>query len=137
MVLIDNSSATASISLLGQSVNPVNQSILARAVIEPTQTHDLRAGQAVNTQLVQTSSRPVFSVPNAAIAQSQGQAYVFVRNESGFLVKAVDILGKQNKNTIIAGHLKGNDNIAIRGAVALKAKWMGLGDTETKGGHNH
>lgn len=137
MVIIENSSATASISLLGQSVNPVNQTILARAVIESTKVNDIRAGQSVNTQLVQTSSRPVFTVPNAAIAQSEGQAYIFIRTESGFRVRAIDILGKQDKNAIITGQLKGNEIIAIRGAVALKAKWMGLGAAEPQSGHNH
>jgi cobalt-zinc-cadmium efflux system membrane fusion protein len=135
-ILIENSTATARISLLGQSVDPVNQSILARAVIEMTKTIDIRVGQTVNTRVVQTSNRPAYKVANVAIARSQGQAYIFVRTESGFIVEAVDILGKDGKNSIITGDLHGDENIAVRGAVALKAKWMELGATESKG-HNH
>lgn len=135
-VLIENSTATARISLVGQNVDPVNQTILARAVIESTKAVDIRAGQMVNTQVVQASNHPTYSVTNTAIARSQGQAYIFIRSETGFIIEAVDILGKDGKNSTITGDLQGNENIAIRGAVALKAKWMELGSTESKG-HNH
>ena len=134
-VMIDNSHATASIILLGQSVDPNNQTILARAVIDPPDP-GIRAGQTVNTQLIQTSDHPVFIVPDAAIAQSDGQPYIFVRTESGFLVKAIEIMGKEDEDTIITGDLNGNEKIAIRGAVALKANWMGLSDKQA-GGHGH
>lgn len=111
---------------------------MARTVIDSASAVNIRAGQSVNTRVVQTSTQPVFIVPNVAIAQSEGQAYIFIRTESGFLIEAVEVLGKQDKNTIITGDMHGGENIAIRGAVALKAKWMGLGSAENKSGdHSH
>lgn len=125
-VLVANEAATAHISLLGQSVNPTNQTVLARAIIEGKPVGIL-AGQTVNTQVIQTSDRPVYKVPNAAVAQSEGLAYIFIRTPEGFLVKTVDVLGKEGRYSIITSDIQADQEIAIRGAVALKAKWMGLG----------
>jgi cobalt-zinc-cadmium efflux system membrane fusion protein len=127
-VLIENTDNTATITLLGQSVNPQNQTILARAVINGSHSN-LRAGQNVNSQVIQSTDKPTFIVPNAAIAQSEGKAYLFIRNSTGFVVSPIEIIGKQQKNSVITGNddLKAKVEIAIRGAVALKANWLGLG----------
>lgn len=130
-ILIENTDITAKITLLGQSVNPQNQTILARAVINGTQP-SLRAGQNVNSQVIQNSDTLTFIVPNAAIAQSAGKAYVFIRNLTGFVVSPIEVIGKQQKSSVIIGNddLKANIEIAIRGAVALKANWLDLGGDE-------
>lgn len=130
-VLIENTDITATISLLGQSVNSKNQTILARAIIDG-QYANLRAGQNVNSQIIQSSDKKTFILPNAAIAQSDGNAYVFIRNSSGFIVSPVEIIGKQQNNAVITGNndLTVNIEIATRGAVALKANWLGLGGSE-------
>lgn len=128
-VIIENTSVKAGISLLGQSVDPINQTILARAVIAGPQS-EVRVGQTVNTQIIQISDQPVFKVANAAIAQNEGKYYIFLRQQQGFSVISVTILGKQGKESIITGNLQGNEEIAISGAVALKANWLGLGEDE-------
>ncbi len=130
-VKIDNTTISATISLLGQSVNPQTQTVLARAIITEKKP-SLRAGQNVNVQIIQTSNQPTFIVPHAAVAQSEGKAYLFIRNNEGFTVSPVTIIGKQKQNSIITGTsaLKENIEIAIRGAVALKASWLGLGGDE-------
>ncbi len=129
LVLINNSTARARIILIGQNVNPQNQTVLARAVIEGRHA-TIRAGQTVNTQIIQTSSKPVFKVSNTAVAQSEGRFYIFIRTESGFSVQPVQILGKEGNNSIISGELEKGRQIAVKGAVALKAKWMGLGEED-------
>ena len=130
-VLIENTDITANITLLGQSVNAQNQTILARAVINGSHSN-LRAGQNVNSQIIQSSDKPTFIVPNVAIAQSEGKAYLFIRNPAGFTVSPIEIIGKQQKSSVITGNddLKANVEIAIRGAVALKANWFGLGGNQ-------
>ncbi len=130
-VTIDNTDVTAKITLLGQSVNLTKQSILARAVINGSHA-DLRAGQNVNAQIIQTSEQPTFIVPNVAIAQREGKAYLFIRMASGFKVTPISVIGKQNNSAVIIGNnaLKAGTEIAIRGAAALKATWLGLGENE-------
>ncbi|MFW5443446.1 MAG: efflux RND transporter periplasmic adaptor subunit [Methylococcaceae bacterium] len=127
-VLIENTDITATITLLGQSVNAKNQTILARAIINGQQA-SLRAGQNVNSQIIQSSNKPAFIVPNAAIAQSEGSSYLFIRQSTGFIVSPVKVIGKQQNSSVITGNddLKKSAEIAIRGAVALKANWFGLG----------
>jgi membrane fusion protein, heavy metal efflux system len=125
-VQIENTAIIAKISLLGQSVNPENQTVLARAVIQGKPS-TVRAGQRVNIQIIQSSELPIFKVPNTAIAQHEGLSFIFVRNKVGFAVIPVQIIGKQSEESIISGELSAQSDIAIQGAVALKANWLGLG----------
>ena len=128
-VQIENSPISAEISLLGQSVNPENQTLLARAIIKGKQSA-VRAGQTINTQIIQSIENTAFKVSNAAIAQNEGKSFIFIRTQDGFKVSPVTILGKQREESIISGELTGNEDIAIKGAVALKANWLGLGSAE-------
>ncbi len=128
-VQVENTDITAKISLLGQSVNPENQTVLARAVIKGKST-TIRSGQRLNIQIVQNSNTPIFKVPNVAIAQNEGKSFVFVHNKDGFAVTPITVIGKQGEDSIISGELSANDDIAIQGAVALKANWLGLGSEE-------
>ena len=131
-VHIENSPIDAVITLLGQSVNPENQTLLARATIKDSkdlikQHASVRAGQTINTQIIQASDNAVFKVPNSAIAQNDGLAYLFIRTQNGFTVSPITVIGKQGDDSIISGSISGDESIAIKGAVALKANWLGLG----------
>lgn len=124
-------SPSAKITLLGQSVNPDNQTIVARAVLEPL--HDnapLRPGQRLNTRIIQSSDKAVFKIPNTAIARNEGKAYIFIRKPQGFLVTPITVVGKQDDQSIVSGELSADQDIAVKGAVALKANWLGLGSDE-------
>jgi cobalt-zinc-cadmium efflux system membrane fusion protein len=129
-VTIENSAAAAKITLLGQSVNPENQTVLARATLEPQHSASLRPGQRLNTRIIQPSGKAAFKIPNAAIAQNQGKAFIFVHTQQGFTVTPITVVGKQGDESIISGELNGEEQIAIKGAVALKANWLGLGSGE-------
>jgi len=128
-VTIDNSLVPAEITLLTHSVNVNNQSVLARAIIKGKDA-SLRVGQNVNIRIKHGVKKIAFEVPNVAIAQSEGQAYIFVETKTGFLVKVVKIIGQQGKFSVITGELIGSEKIALRGAVALKANWQGLGSED-------
>jgi cobalt-zinc-cadmium efflux system membrane fusion protein len=134
-VLVENTPISAEITLIGQSVNPENQTILARAVIVPKQglgneQSAVRVGQTINTRIIKSSENSAFKVPNAAIAQNEGKAFIFIRNQNGFKVTPITVIGKQGEESIISGDLTGDEDIAIKGAVALKANWLGLGSAE-------
>ncbi|MDO9047042.1 MAG: efflux RND transporter periplasmic adaptor subunit [Methylobacter sp.] len=135
-------SPVAKITLLGQSVNPENQTILARAVVGwvdalPTQhlptlrgNASLRPGQRLNIRIIQSSDKAAFKIPNTAIAQNEGKAFIFIRTQQGFSVTPITVVGKQGDESIISGEFTGNEEIAVKGAVALKANWLGLGSDE-------
>ena len=120
-------SPTAKITLLGQNVNPENQTILARAIVEPENSKSLRPGQRLNIRIIQTSAQTAFKIPNPAIAQNEGKAFIFIRTQQGFSVAPITVVGKQGDESIISGQLTGEEKIAVKGAVALKASWLGLG----------
>lgn len=128
-VQIADSDSQAKISLLGQSVNQDNQTVLARAVIQGN-PGQLRAGQHLNVRLMQDSQKAGFKVPNSAIAQNAGHNYVFVRNVDGFVVTEVNVVGRQDQDAVIYAALNNQAEIAVQGAVALKAAWLGLGGDE-------
>lgn len=133
-VQVENALAEAVIKVLGQSVNPENQTILARAVINGSQSKDnqssVRVGQKVNIQLIQTTDVETYKLPGAAIANNDGKTYVFIRDKDGFKVSQVTILGKQSDGSVITGNFSGNEDVAINNAAALKAVWLGLGSDE-------
>jgi RND family efflux transporter, MFP subunit len=124
-----NAAAMPKIIQISQNVNPENQTVLARAVIKGKQSI-IRPGQRINIRIIQTIERPVYQVPNVAVAQNEGKAYLFIRSQTGFNVVPVIVIGKQGDFSIIEGDLTGNEEIAVKGAVALKANWLGLGSGE-------
>ncbi|GAW87759.1 hypothetical protein bplSymb_SCF16002P001 [Bathymodiolus platifrons methanotrophic gill symbiont] len=128
-VLIPGTEVTARIFLLGKHVDHDNQTVLARAVIE-TAKSSIRPGQAVAVKIIQSSHTLMYKVPNSALAQHEGATYLFIRTESGFSARPIQIVGREAKQTIITGDLQENSEIAIRGAVALKANFLGLGGDE-------
>ncbi|MDD4913726.1 MAG: efflux RND transporter periplasmic adaptor subunit [Methylococcales bacterium] len=127
LVKVENTSATAGITLLGQSVNPDNQTVLARAVINGRQA-TLKVGQNVNVQIIQSGNTDYFRVLNTAIAQNGEHSYIFVRNAAGFQVTEVKIIGRQDTEAIISAPLTGQEQIAETGSVSLKAIWLKLGE---------
>jgi cobalt-zinc-cadmium efflux system membrane fusion protein len=128
-VTVENTGAGARITLLGRSVDPQTQTVLGRAAIDVGHG-DVRVGQTVNAQIVRISAEPLFKLPDAAVAQNAGQAYVFSRTAEGFAVKPVRVTGKQGGYSFVGGALQADENVAVSGAVALKANWLGLGQNE-------
>jgi cobalt-zinc-cadmium efflux system membrane fusion protein len=136
-VIINKSSVTATINLLGRSVDSKNQTILARAVING-KSPNVRIGQTVTTQIIQSSDKPAFKIPNAGIAQIEGEYHIFIRNSEGFEAKEVNLIGKESSFSIISSDaLTGQEEVAINGGVTLKANLLGLGSTENSGAHSH
>ncbi len=128
-VLVENSSAEGVVKVLGQSINPENQTILARAVIRDNPS-SVRVGQKVTIQHMQTSDAVTYKLPDVAIAHHEGKTFVFIREKDGFKVSQVTILGKQADGSVITGNFSGNEDIAINNAGALKAIMLGLGSSE-------
>jgi cobalt-zinc-cadmium efflux system membrane fusion protein len=76
------------------------------------------------------SKKVVFKVPNTAISQNDGKAFLFVRTQTGFDAKSIIIIGKQDDESIISGDFTGDETVALKGAAVLKANWLGLGSAE-------
>jgi len=128
-VTVQGMNVTARIFLLGKNVDYENQTVLVRAEID-SGLELIRPGQTVKVQISQSSENSMFKVPNSALAQYMGVTYVFIRTKAGFMAQPVQVLGRQESKTIITGEIQQNSEIALRGAVALKANFLGLGGDE-------
>lgn len=126
-IRVQDPQVTATVSLLGQSVNPDNQTVTVRAIIDGRQDL-LRAGQNVNVQIVRKTDARYFRVRNTGIAENAERNYIFVRNAEGFRATAVSIMGRQDSETFISAPLTGRELIAETGSVSLKAIWLKLGE---------
>jgi len=129
---VDN---TATISQIGVNVNPDNQTILVRARIKNSKTIQqvaaVRAGEKITVKIIRASGKSAFSIPNTAIAQYEGKSLIFKRTTTGFEVCPVTVIAVQAEKAIVkSAALGGNELIAVGGAAALKANWLGLGSGE-------
>lgn len=128
-VVADNIPAEAEIKVLGESVHTENQTVLARAVVT-SGLNSLKVGQKLTVQHFQATPAQTYQLPDSAITSHQGKTYVFVRDSSGFSVKAVTVLGKQAGGSVVTGDLSGNEELAVNNTVVLKANWLGIGSGE-------
>lgn len=128
MAIVENTDVSAPISVIGKSVTPEDQTLLARAMIKgkPLAIH---AGQNTSVQVVKANKygKIRFIIPHSAVIQNEGQNFIFVSSKDGFTVLPIDVVGKQENEFIITGELTGKEKIAVKGTVALKANWLGLG----------
>ena len=81
-VQVENGLAQAEIKVLSQSVNPENQTILARAVIQDNPA-SVRVGQKVTVQHLPVSTAVTYLLPDTAIANHETKSYIFIKVERG------------------------------------------------------
>lgn len=125
-VTIEGSNIRAKVTLIGQSVNPDNQSVLVRAVIGRNDG-SVRPGQKVTVRLFKPTARPLFSLPLSAVMRAGERSYVFVRVEGGFEARPVTIAGREGQSVTISEGLNPGQPVVVKGVAALKANWLELG----------
>ncbi|MDO9372282.1 MAG: efflux RND transporter periplasmic adaptor subunit [Gammaproteobacteria bacterium] len=123
--------AAGKILSVGRSVAAGSQTVMLRAEVTEGAAR-LRAGQMVEAVLSGDVSAKgaQWNVPNAALTRQQGKAFVFVQTPSGFRVQEVTVIREGADSSVISVALRGDERIAVRGVVALKGAWQGLGGTE-------
>jgi RND family efflux transporter MFP subunit len=119
----------ARVLAISSQVSAATQSVQLRA--ELTGREDcLRINQFVQVRwqgAARSGNAATFSLPSAAVVQHGGQTYVFVRQPQGFRAVAVKTgMGGDHETPILSG-LKAGDEVAVKGVVAIKGAWLGLG----------
>lgn len=125
-VTIENTELGARITHIGQQVSPTSQSALVRAVVE-RKTDAIRPGQHVNVQLMHASTDQLFRVPLTALFSHEGKDWVFVTTPQGYAPRTVSVASRDQREAVIHAGLQEGDEVVVRGVVALKASWTGLG----------
>lgn len=114
---------------IGRGVAEANQTVMVRAEISDGAVN-LRPGQYIEAVVGMAAGVKQWTVPNAALMRDGNQTYVFVQSSSGYRLQAVNVLSQTASSTTIGGELKGDERVVIKGTVALKAAWQGLGGGE-------
>lgn len=119
----------ARISAISSQVSAATQSVQLRAELSGREDC-LRINQFVQVRgrgTVRAGDAATFSVPSGAVVQHGGQTWVFVRQPPGFRAVAVKTgIGGDRETPILSG-LKAGDEVAVKGVVAIKGAWLGLG----------
>jgi cobalt-zinc-cadmium efflux system membrane fusion protein len=108
---------------VGTSLQRMTRSALLYAAI-PTSS-GLLVGQLVTVQLQRPAVPGALSVPANAIARIAGQSAVFVRNDSGFTIKTVELRGQSADAATIVGDLPPDAQVAASGLPQLEQMLQG------------
>lgn len=119
--------ASGKVISIGRSVAEGSQTVLVRAEVGEGAAN-LRPGQYVEAVVgAGGGGGGQWTVPGAALVRANNQAYVFVQTPGGYRPQAVKVLGQTPSAITISGELRGDERVAAKGTVALKAAWQGLG----------
>lgn len=115
---------------VGTSADRTTQAVHIRAAIDDSST-GLKPGLFVEVfvELPRGSER-TWQIRPEAIVRRGKDAFVFVKTENGFRVQSVVVEEEATDATIVSGPFRGDESIAVRGLVALKGAWQGLGGSE-------
>jgi len=119
-VLLPAQGAEGFLVRIGRSADAQTQSVVAVAEIN-SGAEALRPGQSVNVQ-VQLSAGGVggqWRVPAGAVVRHRERSWIFVRVPQGFSARPVTVLNETAQSTSIRAPLNPNDQIAVRGILAL------------------
>lgn len=125
--------AVGKVLSVGRFVPSANQTVMVRAEVTEG-AERLRPGQQIEVLIAAPSSATEqWVVPNQALVRREDRVYVFVQTPGGFRVQAVTVVSAAAQTSTIQAPLRGDERIAVRGVVALKGAWQGLGG----GGDGH
>jgi cobalt-zinc-cadmium efflux system membrane fusion protein len=83
------------------------------------------AGQLVSTELQRPTVPGAVSVPANAIARISGQSAVFVRDDTGFTIKTVELRGRSADAATVVGDLPPGARVAASGLPQLEQMLQG------------
>ncbi len=122
--------ASGKVLSVGRGVDSANQTVMVRAEVTEG-AERLRPGQQVEVLIAAPSSATEqWVVPNQALVRQQGRVYIFIQTPGGYRAQAVTVVNAAAETSTIEAPLRGNERIAVRGVVALKGAWQGLGGGE-------
>jgi multidrug efflux pump subunit AcrA (membrane-fusion protein) len=115
------------VTALSPQMNAASQSVLVRAEL-PAAEQCLRPNQYLDAT-IRTRGGPAggFAVPSTALLRFDNRDYVLVREPAGLRPVPVTLAARGPERSVVAGKLTAGSEVAVRGIVALKGMWMGLG----------
>ncbi len=129
-VEVTGAGVTAKVIAIGTSADKSTQAVAVRAELGDG-AGGLKPGQFVEV-VVTFAGEPgkTWSVRPVSVVRRGKEAFVFVKTDKGFRAQPVKVLEETREAVLVAGDLKPGDEVAVRGVVALKGAWQGLGGSE-------
>lgn len=126
-VTIAAPAVTAHVVSIASSADPGTQSVTVRAETANAPS-ELRPGQFVEALVtLRSTGEKLWGVRPEAVVRRGHEAHVFVQTEDGFRPQPVTVHEETPEIALISGAFQGGERIAVRGLVALKGAWQGLG----------
>lgn len=114
--------AQGEVIIIGRSADPATQSVVAVVQVEDG-AEDLRPGQVVSaTVALRPDGTPQWRLPAGSAVRHAGRSWVFVRTAEGFRALPVMVIAESSNFTSIRAGLAPDDQIAVRGILALLAE---------------
>ena len=127
IVRVESEGAEGRVFLVGSLVDPDSQTVLVRA--EMVRPGGLRPGRKLTARLTLPVTG-VFKLPRTALIEQGGGYFIFVRHDAGFEARSVTPLLVTSEAAYIQRGLRPGEPVAVSGTAALKAAWLGVGETE-------
>lgn len=129
-VTVPGIGAKGTVTAIGGAIDGGNQAIVVRAEIA-NQDGKLRPGQFVEARVpAPAAGQNFWSVPSGSIVRMGSETYLLKEIDTGYQPVPVNVQYESIDVVTVAGELKGEDRIAVRGLVALKGAMRGLGGGE-------
>ncbi len=111
--------ATGILNEIGVALDHASQTVLVRANME---SEALLPGQQISATLLLPAPDGAWILPSAAVAEHEGERFVFVEQTSGFEPVSVTVLAQTGDGqSVVAGLLSAHDRVVVVGTGALKA----------------
>jgi RND family efflux transporter MFP subunit len=124
-VVVDDPPLRARIINVGSMVHGADQGVMIRAEVDEG-SERLRPGQFVQARLATVAAAgDQFRLPREAVIRRKGATYVFAARAGGFEPVAATLVAEEPDHLVIRAPLASGTEIAVRGAAALKAAWLG------------
>lgn len=130
-VEVTSAGVAAKVVAIGTSADKSTQAVPVRAELSDG-TGDLKPGQFVEVVVTFASeSGKTWSMRPVSVVRRGKEAFVFIKTDKGFRAQPVTVVEETRDAVLVmSGDLKAGDEIAVRGVVALKGAWQGLGGSE-------
>lgn len=129
-VMVQGYAAAGHVIAVGTSADRTTQAVDIRAAIDGGAA-GLKPGQFVEVLVdLSTGGGQVWQIQPRAVIRRGKDAFVFVKTEKGFKVQSVVVEQETADATTVSGPFRGDESIAVRGLIALKGAWQGLGGSE-------
>lgn len=113
---------------IGRAIHKADQGVLLRAEVDAG-AERLRPGQFVQVEIACACEPGAvqFTVPRSAVVRMDGKTVVFLKVPGGFEAREVKVVEERDADTVIAGQLPADAQLAVSGTATLKATLSGIG----------